>query len=153
MIRGASPWHTVSITAWRAWNDNTRRWDLELERSIEEHPAACDRLPYGVTCWLDHDLGEFTEDHYPTESGYYAARIWSEGPDHNGEYDAGIDWELITPALPPPEHTAYTLRLAPRREIGVPTPVNGVRLWPNARRCQLDRPLGPTPWRRTAVTA
>lgn len=94
---------------------------LELEREYEiEHPADCP-IPSCCCTWpegpsyidpnceaghhetcLNRGCRCYTEDHVcewgdmyeeSKVSGVYRVRVWGSGPDHNGEYDGGIDWE------------------------------------------------------------
>jgi len=99
----------------------------ELERDYEfEHPAECpvpkccctwpDRyseidpeceagrhdtcLNRGYRCYTEESLFEWGDlyDEGKT-AGLYRVRSWGSGPDHNGEYDAGIDWEPVAEAV------------------------------------------------------
>ncbi len=56
-----------------------------------QHPAECDRLPYGERCALDH--GERTG--WPEMTGEYMISAWwsKSWTDLGWEYDAGVDWD------------------------------------------------------------
>lgn len=95
----------------------------ELERDYEiEHPAACpvpvccckwpegpsqidpnceaghheECLNRGYRCFTEDNVHEWGDSYEESKvSGVYRVRSWGSGPDYNGEYDGGIDWEPV----------------------------------------------------------
>ena len=99
MSREYSPWHTLTVHAYE-WTSLVDEGLLTYVNEVDiDHPAECDQLKYGEQCWFDRDFYEITdESELPTEPGVYRARVWGDGPDHNGEYDAGSEWEPMPEA-------------------------------------------------------
>ena len=70
----------------------------EMEVRIE-HPDSCEQVlgiePY--RCATEHEILDWPECWLPNikESGTYEIQCWWSGPDHNGEYDGGCDYERI----------------------------------------------------------
>jgi hypothetical protein len=96
--RNESPWHKITITPYRYYDPDTRKFTEETEDDIE-HPADCDQLKYGEECWFDREFYESNKEDRPSEPGVYRARVWIEGPDYFGEYDSGNEWEPVSTEL------------------------------------------------------
>lgn len=67
--------------------------EIDPECEAGRHDACLNR---GYRCHVEegfHEWWSFSD--MPTTPGAYRIRGWGSGPDHNGEYDAGIDWEPI----------------------------------------------------------
>ena len=105
---------------------------LELDREIG-HPAECVAPPCCCTwperrggidpncghglhdqclnrgrCYTETQVYEWWDiEEMPTTAGDYRVRVWGSGPDYNGEYDGGIDWEPV-PADEQKEKTMLT---------------------------------------------
>jgi hypothetical protein len=86
--RYESPWHKLTVERIRVIAEDSALDELDYD---VEHPEDCDRLKYGERCWFDQTFFEMDDE--PKEPGAYRARVWGEGPDHNGEYDGGNEWE------------------------------------------------------------
>lgn len=55
------------------------------------HEACLNRC---YRCYTETQVYEWWDtEEMPTTAGTYRVRVWGSGPDHNGEYDGGIDWE------------------------------------------------------------
>ena len=95
------PDHKVTITTYpyRQYNADTKTWSdvVDIDHDIE-HPAACDALKYGELCALDRWTDNNGWDDMPTEPGVYVVSCWGTGPDHNGEYDAGLHVDKVEEA-------------------------------------------------------
>ncbi len=90
------PDHTVTVTTYpyRHYNTDSKTWTdvVDVDHDIK-HPTACDALKYNQSCALDefvHSNGAEGSG-LPMEAGVYIVSYWGTGPDHNGEYDAGLD--------------------------------------------------------------
>lgn len=90
------PDHTVTVTAYayQLFDADSETWSevVDIEHNVE-HPAECDALKYGELCALDRWVDEIGHEDagMPMEPGTYRVSHWGTGPDHNGEYDAGLD--------------------------------------------------------------
>lgn len=67
----------------------------QIDPNCEEgHHADCLNVYYG--CYTEDSVFEWWDvSEMPTAAGVYRVRVWGSGPDYNGEYDGGIDWEPV----------------------------------------------------------
>lgn len=69
--------------------------DYELEVTIL-HPESCQELPDNpYRCATEQDIREWPESLLPMETGYYLVECWWSGPDWDGEYDGGCEYERL----------------------------------------------------------
>lgn len=67
-------------------------WGLQIdpECAAGRHDNCLNR----ARCYTETQVYEWWDiEEMPTTAGPYRVRVWGSGPDYNGEYDAGIDWE------------------------------------------------------------
>lgn len=93
------PDHLLTVTTYpyRRYAADTSAWTdvVDVDHDIA-HPANCDALKYGEHCSLDHYLHDNGSEDLPNEPGTYTVSDWGRGPDHNGEYDAGLTVGVVT---------------------------------------------------------
>lgn len=115
------PWHVVHIKATYYCPEEDCKGHAEPQEDPEdaelyievEHPEDCGPPEYvenlfGLTqikrdpnepweCPTERDMKEWWNCELPSEVGSYRVECWWAGPDYEGEYDAGCNWEKIEP--------------------------------------------------------
>lgn len=75
--------------------------ELRQQFDLQTDPECADGrhdncLNCGYRCYTETQVYEWWDvEEMPTAAGVYRLRVWGSGPDHNGEYDGGIDWEPV----------------------------------------------------------
>lgn len=81
-------WHTIAAEGFKSGTPDGDEWFVEYDI---DHPAECDRLPYGEQCLMDRVLGLFGDDGQ-LGAATRRARAHVYGPDQNGDFEEWIEW-------------------------------------------------------------
>ena len=93
--RDYGPWHTLTVTAVADYEaiDGEDPDDVEYDLQFD-HPADC---AHHDECYTERDIREWHDMYDDLKaSGTYRVRTWYTGPDHEGDYDGGIEREPVT---------------------------------------------------------
>lgn len=81
-------WHTIAAKGFKSGAPDGDEWFVEYD---VDHPAECDRLPYGEQCLMDRALALFGDDGQ-LGAATRRARAHVYGPDRNGDFEERIEW-------------------------------------------------------------
>jgi hypothetical protein len=81
-------WHAIAAEGFRSQTPDGDEWFVEYD---VDHPAECDRLPYGEQCLVNRALALFGDDGQ-LGTATRRARAHVYGPDMNGDFEEWIEW-------------------------------------------------------------